>query len=175
MQETKVADARTTAVLLKRTGLASLAVLALLALTLPVRAHDYHEGTVGPYGQPYVTCYTTGTGSGRIELRPNAVGLASGPTAVRYYIYIWQNHTWAYAYTTDYDIRDHGSSYEPVVITTASGSFTVVAEYWWHDGRAWSGKAQTSVTSFTQAEDYSRNPVNRAPRAPFQSTTCEAG
>ncbi len=175
MHETKIADARTNASFVGRIGLASLAALVLVAFALPVRAHDYHEGTVGPFGQPYVTCYATGTGSGRIELQPNAVGLAGAPIAVRYYIYTWQNNTWAYAYTTDFYVRDPGSSDQPVVIRTTRGRFTVVAEYWWHDGRAWSGKAQISVTSFTQADDFSRSVISVAPRAPFQSTTCEAG
>ena len=158
-----------------RLGLMVLTILLFLTAALPASAHDYYEGTVGQHDQPFVTCYKTGNGNGRIAIQPNAVGLAGGPMAARYYIYAWQNGSWVHTYSTDHYTFEQGVSYEPVVLTVTSGYYTVTAEYWWHDGRAWSGQDRTTATTFTQAFDWSQNPIATPPPAPYQATTCEAG
>ena len=152
-----------------------LMALLCVMLSLPASAHDTQQGTVGQHEQPSVTCYSNRTGTGKIVIQPNAAGLAGGPYAVKYDIYTWRDNQWSLVYTSPFYIYQPGVTYDPLVIPATTGYFAVVAEYWWHDGRAWSGSDRTTATTYRQEADYSLDPTGSPPPARSPSETCYAG
>ena len=149
-----------------------LTTLLLLVFTLPASAHSSQQGTVGWHEPPTVSCYNTGTGTGKLEIQPNATGLAGGQYAVKYHIYTYSNNQWVLTYTSPFHTYESGVRYDPLVIPATTGHFQVEAEYWWHDGRAWSGSDKTTATTYTQVTLYKQNPIASPPPAPYSSDTC---
>jgi hypothetical protein len=148
------------------------AVLLVLG-SLPVSAHNNSEqGTFGWHMPPSVTCYDTQTGTGRLVIQPNAAGLGGGPYGAKYHLYTHKNNQWVLVYTSPFYTYQTRVTPNPLVIPATTGHFAVEAEYWWHDGRSWSGSDRTFADQYMQAADYSRSPIGSAPPAPHVSNSC---